>query len=76
MAEKVRGFLFTDIGYFLTKLPLNTEKGKNGNNPHLSLLLQLDVRVTLPPSSLSSETSCDTQGEYRTKKIVIVNWHN
>ena len=32
MAEKVRGFLFTDIGYFLTKLPLNTEKGRNGNN--------------------------------------------
>ena len=32
MAEKVRGFLFTDIGYFLTKLPLNREKGRNGNN--------------------------------------------
>ena len=51
MAEKVRGFLFTDIGYFLTKLPLNTEKGRNANNqynPHLSLWLQLDVRATLP----------------------------
>ena len=41
MAGKVRGFLFTDIGYFLTKLPLNEGKGRNGNNREAPLLQRL-----------------------------------